>query len=81
MDTLSIGTSVLWVRACSDPKNKNAIGTILSVHPSDSGDDMFAEYDVQFDFGIRTLYGTQVEVANKPSKRYRTVSNARPSLS
>jgi len=34
---------------------------VLAVIPSDSGLDDFTMYDVQFEFGTFTLYGTQIE--------------------
>jgi hypothetical protein len=45
----------------SDSSKKAIPGKVIAVIPSDSGLADFAMYDVRFDFGTFTLYGTQIE--------------------
>jgi len=52
---------VRWVRALSHPEYENAVGTVLDVIPNDASLDAFTMYDVEFQFGTFTLYGTQIE--------------------
>ena len=52
---------VRWVRALSYPEYENAVGTVLDVIPNDTSLDAFTMYDVEFQFGKFTLYGTQIE--------------------
>jgi hypothetical protein len=54
---------VRWVRALSYPEYENAV-----VIPNDASLDAFTMYDVEFQFGKFTLYGTQIE-ADAPGKR------------
>jgi hypothetical protein len=55
------GDCVRWIRAVSYPEYKNAVGTILAVIPNDASLDAFTMYDVEFEFGTFTLYGTQID--------------------
>jgi len=56
-----IGDRVRWVRALKDLSKVHIPGVVLSVIPSDFGLEAFTMYDVQFDFGPCTVYGTQIE--------------------
>jgi len=55
-----IGDRVAWNRAVSEEQFQGAIGVILAIVPGNS--DAFALFDVEFDFGLFTLYGTQIDV-------------------
>jgi len=55
-----VGDYVRWAAAESESRYKNCVGTITAVIPNDKNLDAFAMYDVRFDFGDRTLYGTQL---------------------
>ena len=55
------GDHVYWTRAVADPSKVRVPGVVQMVIPSDSGLDEFNMYDVKFDFGTFTLYGTQIE--------------------
>jgi hypothetical protein len=57
----TIGERVRWVRAVSGPEYRNVIGMVVAVIPDDRNSRQFSMYDVQFSFGLRTLYGTQIE--------------------
>jgi hypothetical protein len=57
----NIGDRVCWTRAVADPTKITVAGVVLAVIPSDSGLDDFTMYDVQFEFGTFTLYGTQMK--------------------
>ena len=57
----NIGDRVCWARPVADPIKITIAGVVLAVIPSDSGLDDFTMYDVQFEFGTFTLYGTQIE--------------------
>jgi hypothetical protein len=57
-----VGDRVRWVRAVSSPERKNFVGTIASVIADDIHVDEFTMYEVKFQFGVATLYGTQIEV-------------------
>jgi hypothetical protein len=56
-----IGQKVRWVRAVSVPEYRNVVGMIVAVVPDGGHSPEFSMYDVQFPFGTRTLYGTQIE--------------------
>jgi hypothetical protein len=56
-----VGDHVCWTRAMGDPSKAELPGIVRSVFPCDSGLDDFTMYDVEFDFGTFTLYGTQIE--------------------
>ena len=67
MPLLKVGDPVMWVKAITgvDRHQQDIIGKVLFVIPSDSGFQEFALYDVQFDFGRFTLYGTQIKAASE----------------
>ena len=54
-----VGDQVLWIDATSDV-DKGSVGTIVDFVPSIYGVGSFHLYEVQFDFGLRSLYGTQL---------------------
>ena len=56
---------VRWVRAFPHTEYENAVGTVLDVIPNDTSLDAFTMYDVEFQFGKFTLYGTQIEADAK----------------
>ena len=58
-----IGDRVVWVRAVPDSRMKDIVGVVLAVIPNPSNLAQFTMYDVQFDFGTFTLYGTQLSPA------------------
>ena len=58
------GQKVRWVRAVSVPEYRSVVGMVVTVIPDDRHSREFSMYDVQFPFGMRTLYGTQIEAAD-----------------
>lgn len=58
-----IGDRVRWGRAVPDPNLKDLTGVIVAIIPSDMDLPQFTMYDIKFDFGIYTLYGTQIRLA------------------
>ena len=59
-----VGDKVRWVRAVASPEKKNAVGVIITVIPNDANLEEFAIYaiyDIEFSFGIATLYGTPID--------------------
>jgi hypothetical protein len=68
MGKFSIGDRVVWTRAVVDPRYKGAHGVVIDVvQPYSPTDDQFAMYEVRFEFGNATLYGTQIEAAATPT--------------
>jgi hypothetical protein len=63
MPLFQVGDHVRWVNAVSSLEYKNAVGTVEFMIPNDTGVEEFTMYDIQFEFGTRTLYGTQLETA------------------
>jgi hypothetical protein len=63
MPNFKVGDHVRWTKALSSSEYKNAVGTVEAVIPNDTGVEEFTLYDIKFAFGIRTLYGTQIETA------------------
>ena len=61
----NIGDTVLWVRACSIDQQRPMVGRVLTVIASESALEEFTMYDVKFEFGTFTLYGTQLTAAPK----------------
>jgi len=61
MPQFNVGDSVRWVRALSYPEYKNSVGIVQAVIPNDNNLPGFTMYDVEFQFGLATLYGTQLE--------------------
>jgi hypothetical protein len=61
MSSFNLEDKVRWVRAVWSPGNKGAVGTFLNVILSDTDIEDFTMYDIEFKFGIFTLYGTQIE--------------------
>ncbi|HYR89421.1 MAG TPA: hypothetical protein VE422_35425 [Terriglobia bacterium] len=62
----NVGDRVEWVRAIPSPELKDIAGIVMAVIPNDQDLDDFYMYDIQFDFGLYTLYGTQLGPA-KPT--------------
>jgi hypothetical protein len=62
MGDLKVGDDVRWVHGVSLPEHKNAVGTITAVIPDDASAPQLTMYDVNFSFGLMTLYGTQIEI-------------------
>jgi hypothetical protein len=56
-----VGDKVRWRHAVHELKAKDALGTITSVIPNETGVDELALYEITFDFGAFTLYGAQIE--------------------
>jgi hypothetical protein len=56
-----VGDSVRWVKAVASPEFKNAVGIVELVIPSNTDGPKFDIYNIEFEFGTRTLYGTQIE--------------------
>jgi len=63
MPSFKVGDNVRWTKAVASSEYKNAVGTVESVIPNDTGVEEFTLYDVKFPFGTRTLYATQIEIA------------------
>lgn len=63
-DRLNVGDKVRWVRAVLGSQYSNAVGVVVLVIPDDRHSREFSMYEVQFSFGLRTLYGTQIEAAD-----------------
>ena len=61
MPSFTIGDHVRWVRGAVSSEQKNAIGVVLEVMPDDANLEAFTIYDIEFRFGIYTLYGSQIE--------------------
>jgi hypothetical protein len=55
-----VGAKVRWKKTSFDATIQNATGVILHVLPSDVDVEEFTMYDVEFDFGIYTLYAIQL---------------------
>jgi hypothetical protein len=62
-----VGDRVQWVRAVPDTKLKGAAGVILAVIEADKRPDEYNLYDIRFEFGMYTLYGTQLDVVSNLS--------------
>ena len=60
--SFSVGDRICCIKATS-AEYKNSIGTITAIIPAVSGSPEFTTYAIQFVFGKRTLYGTQIEPA------------------
>jgi len=60
-----VGDNVRWVRAVSAPEYRNIVGIVIAVIPDEHNSPDFSMYEVQFSFGTRTLYGTQIEASTK----------------
>jgi len=58
-----VGDRVVWKNATLGLAHENNAGTVVNVIPHEKQLDEFALYDVDFDFGTRTLYGTQLVAA------------------
>ena len=56
-----IGDRIRWVHAVSEPQWMGAIGVIIAVIPNDTGVEELTLYDVRFEFGLCTLYATQIQ--------------------
>ena len=61
MAQYKVGDHVQWTRAVSQPRFKNAKGLVTAVLDNDTQVDDLTLYDVQFEFGLFTLYGTQLD--------------------
>ena len=60
MSSFKVEDKVRWVRARYS-ENKGAVGTVFDVILSDTDIEDFNLYDIEFEFGKLTLYGTQIE--------------------
>jgi hypothetical protein len=60
-NVLKVGDQVRWRHAVPDSTAKDALGVITAVIPNETGVDDFTLYEIQFDFGVFTLYGAQIE--------------------
>lgn len=56
-----VGDKVRWRHGVPELKAKNALGTITAVIPNETGVDELTLYEIKFDFGTFTLYGSQIE--------------------
>ena len=56
-----VGDQVRWLQGVPELKAKNALGTITGVIPNETGVDELTLYEIKFDFGAFTLYGSQIE--------------------
>jgi len=56
-----IGDHVRWIRGAASSQQKNAIGIVVEVMPDNENREAFTTYDIEFQFGIYTLYGSQIE--------------------
>ena len=56
-----VGDQVRWRNAVPELKAKDALGTITAVIPNETGVEDLTLYEIKFDFGAFTLYGTQIE--------------------
>ena len=63
--TLKIGDRVRWLRAVPDATKMDNIGIVTAVIPNDNNVDEFTLYDIKFDYGIYTLYGTQLRAVKE----------------
>jgi hypothetical protein len=55
-----VGDKVRWRHAVHELKAKDALGTITAVIPNETSVDELTLYEIKFDFGTFTLYGTQI---------------------
>src|SRR5688572_4061321 len=60
--TFNHGDCVRWVKTLA-PEYKNAEGRVVRITPSDVNRPDLVIYDVQFEFGLRTLFCDQLEPA------------------
>lgn len=60
----TIGDRVRWVHAVSDSQWMGAVGVIIAIIPNDTGVEELTLYDVKFEFGLCTLYATQIQPAD-----------------
>jgi hypothetical protein len=56
-----VGDQVRWQHGVPELKAKNALGAIIAVIPNETGVDELTLYEIKFDFGAFTLYGSQIE--------------------
>ena len=63
MALYKVGDYVCWTRAVSQPSFKNATGQVATILDNDTQVEDLTLYDVQFEFGLFTLYGTQLDPA------------------
>jgi hypothetical protein len=61
-----VGDHVRWVQSVVRPEFKNPSGIVKMVIPNDN--ELFAQYDVEFDFGICTLYSSHLELEEKSQR-------------
>jgi len=62
-----VGDEVRWRHGVPELKAKNALGTIIAVIPNETGVDELTLYEIQFDFGAFTLFGSQI--AKEPQSK------------
>ena len=60
-----VGDYVAWTEG--EGPGGSAVGKIVAIIPSDTGTPEFNLYDVEFPFGKRTLYGTQLTLKESAS--------------
>ena len=63
MARFKTGDKVRRAEPFSSLEYKNAVGAVALVIPSDTDVPELTIYDIEFLFGIRTLYGDQIEAA------------------
>jgi hypothetical protein len=61
-DNLKVGDLIRWAHDYEECLTY-AIGTIIAVIPSDNNLKEFTMYDIVFEFGLRTLYGSHIAPA------------------
>jgi hypothetical protein len=66
MAAFRVGDSVMLAPSLTEPIKKDLVGTVIAVIPCDSGQDPFTLYDIQFEVGVFTLHGSQIEPAHQP---------------
>ena len=57
----AVGDRVRWSRVNPDLGQPDIVGTIRTIIPHKRGLPALTMYQVEFDFGTFTLYGTQIE--------------------
>jgi len=71
MDSFEIGDRVRWVHAVFQREKQDAEGIIVAVYPADCGMARFDVYDIEFRFGVISLYGTQIKGAQEKNGQSR----------
>lgn len=63
--TFKPGDRVCWVNGVFDPAQRNVPGTVLEVLEDEVDVAEFTLYKIEFPFGTFTVYGAQLESAQK----------------